>query len=302
MKLAELGRHYSEVVNFLATDVRDAGVMRQAFCSALNRELTEYYRLIAVLEAQTPAPDRRSYDPSADLTLKRLLVWTQEPLERMKTMNTLIQSCQCERLPSSLLSRSYPAWFAKIHVFLAGSPPDERGGALLSRLYQYADHGDPAMQKFIQKILAEVSRPFQDMLRKWIFEGELEDPCQEFFVATGDPENEDMWKTTFVIDKFMKPDFLSQELAEKVGLLVPRMLNVSYSSDLTVRFRSAGMQILNIGKSLHFLRHSCKETDFVLAQSRQGLLDGKLSTFVEETPRSCVTDTTTLPQSWISPT
>jgi gamma-tubulin complex component 3 len=95
-KLQELGRHYGDVVNFLASDVRDAGVMRQAFCSALNRELTEYYRLIAVLEAQTPFSDRRSQDPSGDLTLKRLLVWTQEPLERMKMMSTLIQACQSE--------------------------------------------------------------------------------------------------------------------------------------------------------------------------------------------------------------
>lgn len=95
-KLQELGRYYTDVVNFLASDVREAGVMRQAFCSALNRELTEYYRLIAVLEGQTPFADRQGYDPANDLTLKRLLVWTQEPLERMKMMSTLIQACQRE--------------------------------------------------------------------------------------------------------------------------------------------------------------------------------------------------------------
>ena len=238
-KLQELGRHYGDVVNFLASDVRDAGVMRQAFCSALNRELTEYYRLIAVLEAQTPFSDRRSQDPSGDLTLKRLLVWTQEPLERMKMMSTLIQACQsgCDRCVGDLSLKL-------IWQFVS----DERGGALLSKLHGYVDHGDPALQKFIQKMLVEVSRPFQDLLRKWIFEGELEDPAEEFFVALGAEENEDMWRSKFVVRRAMKPDFLSQELAEK---------------------------ILNIGKSLNFLRYSCKETDFILAQSRQGLLDGE---------------------------
>lgn len=55
------------------------------------------------------------------------------------------------------------------------------------------------------------------MLRKWIFEGELEDPAEEFFIAMGAEENEDMWRSKFVIRRSMKPDFLSQELAEKVG-------------------------------------------------------------------------------------
>ncbi|KAI9013604.1 Spc98 family-domain-containing protein [Hyaloraphidium curvatum] len=217
LRLYELGRSYQDVVDFLAGDVREAGVMRQAFCSTLNRELTEYYRLIAVLEAQMPFPDPSVPDQAGDLTLKRLLVWTQEPLERMKMMSTLTKACK-----------------------------DDKGGALLSKLHTYADHGDPALQRFIQKLLTEVSRPFQDMLRRWIFEGELEDPAEEFFIALGAEENVDMWRDKFVIRQEMKPDFIGQDLAQK---------------------------ILNIGKSLNFLRYSCKETDFILSQSRQSFQD-----------------------------
>ena len=59
----------------------------QSFCSALALELTEYYRLIAVLEAQ------QSTGPQA-LTLKRLLVWTYDPLNRLKWLAVLVDGCK----------------------------------------------------------------------------------------------------------------------------------------------------------------------------------------------------------------
>ena len=50
-------------------------------------ELTEYYRLIAVLEAQ------QQTGPEA-LTLRRLLVWTHDPLERLKWLAILVDGCK----------------------------------------------------------------------------------------------------------------------------------------------------------------------------------------------------------------
>ena len=59
----------------------------QSFCSALSQELTEYYRLIAVLEAQQSQGE-------SSLTLRRLAVWTHDPLERMKMLGILVDGCK----------------------------------------------------------------------------------------------------------------------------------------------------------------------------------------------------------------
>lgn len=76
------------------TAERSVGLLGQAFCSALRDELTGYYRLVAVLEAQLSAHSPSTWAPSATslaehasefgLTLRRLAVWSQDPMERMQ--------------------------------------------------------------------------------------------------------------------------------------------------------------------------------------------------------------------------
>lgn len=53
-KLAECGWLYSKTKNYVQTKSTDKtfGLVGQSFCSALHQELTEYYRMIAVLEGQ----------------------------------------------------------------------------------------------------------------------------------------------------------------------------------------------------------------------------------------------------------
>ncbi len=55
------------------------------------------------------------------------------------------------------------------------------------------------------------------MLQRWIYEGELEDPFEEFFVAC-DPnaEEENLWQHKYSIRQEMQPTFISTLLAKKV--------------------------------------------------------------------------------------
>lgn len=68
----------------------------QSFCHVLNMELSDYFRLIAVLasqvdeDAETKQPHERS---ASELTLRKLLVWTQDPLDKMRLMARLIDRC-----------------------------------------------------------------------------------------------------------------------------------------------------------------------------------------------------------------
>lgn len=81
------------------------GRLQQAFVFSLKEDMTEYYRLIAVLEAQLNLDSERAGAGeergrggadggggrgSEGLTLRRLAVWVVDPLERLKLMATLV--------------------------------------------------------------------------------------------------------------------------------------------------------------------------------------------------------------------
>ena len=91
--------------------------------------MTEYYRFIAVLEAQVSKQIEGQQVSSQGLTLKRLLVWTQESLLKLRLMSVLVDCCK-----------------------------KQRGGALVSTIYHYTNHGDPFIQQFINDTLEEVIR------------------------------------------------------------------------------------------------------------------------------------------------
>jgi gamma-tubulin complex component 3 len=75
----------------------------KSFCSSLQRELNDYYKLIAVLEAQISKSDdneatgsehKNSTLSAKSLTLKRLVVWMRDSLQRLRLMSVLIDVCK----------------------------------------------------------------------------------------------------------------------------------------------------------------------------------------------------------------
>ena len=97
-KLAELGWLYRKVRKYLDARAGDKalGLVGQSFCAALQRELTEYYRLMAVLEGQQQIGDQGIVGEGASgtLTLRRLVVWTYDPLIRLRTLAALVDTCK----------------------------------------------------------------------------------------------------------------------------------------------------------------------------------------------------------------
>ena len=109
-------------------------------------------------------------------------------------------------------------------------------------------HGDPFVGAFAERMLSHVTRPFYDMLRQWIYDGELSDPYHEFFVIEQDAHDarEDprrapatsVWEEKYKLDEAMIPSIVSEEFAKKVFL---------------------------IGKSLNFIRYGCGDSAWVEA-------------------------------------
>ncbi|KAF7596431.1 Microtubule-nucleating Tub4p (gamma-tubulin) complex component [Aspergillus hancockii] len=105
-------------------------------------------------------------------------------------------------------------------------------------------------KKGAEKLLAHVTRPFYDMLRLWIYDGELSDPYKEFFVVepelspSTDPRRiaTSVWEDKYKLDDDMVPSIITQDFAKKVFL---------------------------IGKSLNFIRYGCGDSGWVEAYSKE---------------------------------
>ncbi len=258
LHMAELGWLFRKVQTFAdraKAQQREVGLVGQALGYVLQDELTEYYRLIAVLETQLneqqqqqqqqlqPAASASSsllYPPghssllsashhtfgaassssssparSGGLTLRRLAVWVEDPLQRMRLVATLCDSLE--------------------HV---------RGGALASVLFAHTQQGDPLARGLVQRVLGRVCVPLFEMIRRWVSEGELVDAHGEFFVAalavekggdSGGDHDEKLWHHKYALRKAMIPLFLPEPLAQK---------------------------ILVLGKSINFMRRCCKDREW----------------------------------------
>lgn len=118
-----------------------------------------------------------------------------------------------------------------------------------------SSHGDPFVGAFAERMLGHITRPFYDMLRQWIYDGELLDPYHEFFVleqespADGasqvDPRRApatSVWEDKYKLEETLIPSIITEELAKKVFL---------------------------IGKSLNFIRYGCGDSAWVEAYCKE---------------------------------
>ncbi|KDN53149.1 hypothetical protein K437DRAFT_231212 [Tilletiaria anomala UBC 951] len=248
LQITELGRLYRRISQFTdeESSERESGLATQSLCHFISREMTDYYRLIAILETQLndsadsersdQASSSANRDANSHLTLKRVAVWTHDVLLRMRLLSTIIEQCQ-----------------------------GAKGGALASLIHTYTFNGDPLIKSMTADLLEEVSRPFFDTLSNWIFKGELQDPFNEFFVQSNrefagarnsetlsmvheslrDDDAASFWQHQFIFRADMLPSFLSPEF---------------------------GRKIFSTGKSLNFIRYACGADEWVSTQAEATLL------------------------------
>ncbi|KAK0468412.1 gamma-tubulin complex, component 3 [Desarmillaria tabescens] len=271
-KLSEVGYLYTRVETFVREreGAPAVGMIEQSLCHHLQAQLTEYYRLIAVLESQMPTPPKHPADESEEkqsirqeetgLTLKRLDVWINDWRLRMRMMSVCVEGAR-----------------------------DAHGGALVNLIHSYTDNGDPFVRKFTDQLLEEVSKPFFATLHKWLFSGELYDPFNEFFVAM-DPSLKHV--------QYTHPSSLSGGFGQATGdgglggLLMDNedasdkrenglqlwQSKYQFQEDMLPMFvgEAFGRKILSTGKSLNFIRYSCHDSDWVATREKMSDSGGTL--------------------------
>ncbi|KAL3493781.1 Spc98 family-domain-containing protein [Aspergillus germanicus] len=206
-------------------DGSGGGLISQSLRAALANELRSYLGLVATLEGEIrralAAPGGPNGLKSA-VTLKRCVVWTRDATMALRLMSLIVEEAQ-----------------------------SKKGGQLISLIHGFStSHGDPFVCNFAEKLLAHVTRPFYDMLRLWIYDGELSDPYKEFFVVepelrpSTDPRRlaTSVWEDKYTLEDVMVPSIITQDFAKKVFL---------------------------IGKSLNFIRYGCGDSGWVEAYSKE---------------------------------
>jgi gamma-tubulin complex component 3 len=240
---------YRGLASFVKSPAKE--LLGQSLRSAISNELRSYLTLVATLEGQI----RRalcSLDESAPrggigkagVTLKRCVVWTREATMGLRLMSLIAEESKTKR-----------------------------GGQLISMIHGFStSHGDPVVAAFAERLLADVTRPFYDILRRWIYDGELSDPHREFFVREQSHSEEDwkeskakgqasVWNSKYEVVDAMVPSIITANLAQKVFL---------------------------IGKSLNFIRHSCGDSQWVDAYSKTSFKQlsygdtARLETWIDE--------------------
>lgn len=67
-------------------------------CHFLHHELSEYHRLLAVLESQMNTASSNGEQPEGGLTLLRLRLWTEDMKLKLKQMSTIVDEAKSESI------------------------------------------------------------------------------------------------------------------------------------------------------------------------------------------------------------
>ena len=155
-RICEAGWMYRKVSTFVkwSMERRSVGLVAQGLAAGLQRELTEYYRLVAVLQAHVQSDaelsDSHSGDGSGKMTLRRLLVWVHEPSARLRAMSML---CDAASSPKAGAGGGSGGGLL-------------RGGQLCTALSTLARHGDACVSSVVERVLKVACAPILKMVQR----------------------------------------------------------------------------------------------------------------------------------------
>ena len=205
-KICSMGWLYIKIRKFIDSKSADKtyGLIGQSLCSALQGELSEFDRLIAAIESQVVQDRDVSVNTGESVTLCQLDVWLYDAYHRFKMILSLVENCR-----------------------------NKKGGALLTCVHSFTQHGDPEVKSTMKRILKLMLHPLLSMILSWLTFGELVDDYSEFFIsAKPEVKPEKLWHEKYWVNLQMLPVFIPEPLANKMLL---------------------------VGKSINFISQVCKE-------------------------------------------
>lgn len=185
-KLGRIGSDYRFLQNQIGVHREGNGILRQSFCRAMACELAEYLKLVAYLESSLNEKEKE------EMSLKKAVYWFHEAGILLTFLKELVKDTT-----------------------------NLRGGALLSFLEQFRQHGNDQIRSVITRILDQMMLPYGEMLQAWLGEGCLKDPFDEFFIAeirsvrSFEFDGSEFWNQKFVLRLSELPKFIPETLARR---------------------------------------------------------------------------------------
>lgn len=179
-----------------------AGLVRQAMAEAVADELVDHSRMVSALEGQLrsaasraaaagPATDRGRAILAEAPTVRRLSVWFEPALARLRSLGTV-----------------------------ADATEGLEGSTLASAVWRHGDNGDPAVRALVRRLLQRACVPLVAQLRRWCLEGELSDDFAEFLVEDDrSAPDEALWRRRFRLRPSQQPSFFSRSLCDQALLV-----------------------------------------------------------------------------------
>ncbi|KAJ2810666.1 Microtubule-nucleating Tub4p (gamma-tubulin) complex component, partial [Coemansia furcata] len=208
--LSELGGLTKDIQDYIKQVDERGRLFEQSFCTELKLEMSDYYKLVADIESRLFKAPRtlRPGESPLGVTLRRMFNWTIEARQKLRLMSTAIIKVQ----------------------------EGKGGGDILSTISTLVDDGDPFIHSFAQRLLKTASAPFNDILVRWVTDGELADPYREFFICEREGRRDMFWSEKYIVASDMIPVHINREMTRK---------------------------IFQIGRSLNFLRVACDDAEWV---------------------------------------
>lgn len=194
---------HNQLKQYCDDNDKQSGIICQALIAILRDELSNYYKTVALLQASMQKQSSSTAENS-ELTLRRALFVMHDHHTKFEWLAYISELCN-----------------------------DKKGGALITAIHGFLQHGSKCAQEVAEKVLTAVCKPLYIMLSRWLLDGEINDPCNEFFInAKGITQAERLWHDKYHVREEMVPSFITMEQANK---------------------------ILATGKSINFLRQICKD-------------------------------------------
>lgn len=190
LRLAKVGYYFNQVKKYVSTTsgCMVPGLIGQGMVSALERELSNYRAMIAMLQDQLNL-QKMENEVSDPLTLLKVQLWASEPLFRLQSLSDILTSVGSET----------------------------QVGQIITTVYMFTCVGHPTVRIMAKEILISMWKPMQHIILNWLLNGEILDPMGEFFIEeVPDVPFEKLWDQRYGLSPNKLPSFISPVLAEKI--------------------------------------------------------------------------------------
>ncbi|XP_049817252.1 gamma-tubulin complex component 3 homolog [Aethina tumida] len=165
---------YSQVKEYHEKHKNDEAMIQSALSSAIDSAFSIYYKNIS---SYLPADD--------DKEILYILYFIDMHEEQFKFLIPLTALCY-----------------------------QQKGCKLISIIYSYIQKNKICAEYFHINVFDKVCMPMNVILKKWLLDGELYDPYEEFFIGFN-IDSDNFWNKYF-IRKTMVPRFISKKLSKKI--------------------------------------------------------------------------------------